>query len=297
MRVKRKALTVRFWFVAVFLVTSSGEQVIIAGVLVALLIFIFYGLQIFYGIRQWRNRSSTKKEINTKLTSSKFSTVTKVKRSRLIESSTIFILTFLVGSASIIVKYFLIKPIHQEMIEKFQTNESLFFQRHKFCQIFDVTNEFNIIIFPASCGLFLILCLISKRVSFGRSRCWFKFIGLPIPMDFFFHFKRTFAAVIFAIFADEFLEIANEIFKGDDSDSNEGNRIILVRSISRWLIRCFLRHYFIVFKTNIQSLSHWFSSLSNVSSDLYRHTIDFDLCYSVHMARLCYNNHEDWNVS
>ena len=51
--------------------------------------------------------------------------------------------------------------------------------------------------------------------------CW-GYVGLPMPFDFFSSVKRTFIAVIFAIFADELVEIANDLFFKSAPASDEG---------------------------------------------------------------------------
>ncbi|CAF4570957.1 unnamed protein product, partial [Rotaria magnacalcarata] len=57
----------------------------------------------------------------------------------------------------------------------------------------------------------------------SKTNRWFQIYGaLPIPMDVFAHVKRTFSAVIFAIYADELLRIAKELVSGDDTPSDQG---------------------------------------------------------------------------
>ncbi len=70
--------------------------------------------------------------------------------------------------------------------------------------------------------LILLFTIITKRASFQKNK-WFKgYIGLPIPIDFFAHVKRSLAAVIFAIFADELLVIVFESISGDNKSVNKG---------------------------------------------------------------------------
>ena len=130
--------------------------------------------------------------------------------------------TILVAAGTIIAKWLMLKSIHEEMIEKFNTNGSMFFVRPGFCRVIEVVDEFNIITFPAACLLLLILCVTTRRVSFYRGRGCRGFIGPPIPIDFFSHVKRTFAAVIFAICADELLEIVSVIISGGDGTASSG---------------------------------------------------------------------------
>ena len=85
----------------------------------------------------------------------------------------------------------------------------------------DLTGRFNLLTFPVACLFIILLTIITKRAAFYRNRFCRGYIGIPIPFDFFGHVKRTLAAVIFAIFADELLEIASEIISGGDGQSEK----------------------------------------------------------------------------
>ena len=94
----------------------------------------------------------------------------------------------------------------------------------------DRRSDFNVITFPAACLLIVIFSITTKRVSFRRGKGCYGYIGLPIPLDFFTHVNRTFAAVIFSISADELLEIANRAVSGTQSTTttttNDGKSFI-----------------------------------------------------------------------
>lgn len=98
----------------------------------------------------------------------------------------------------------------------------LYFQRHSLCSVIDLRTEFNIITFPLSCFLILIFSIKIKNVASEEGCCLNRYIAVPLPLDFFAHVKRTFAAVIFAIYADELLSIANELLNGSNAMSNQG---------------------------------------------------------------------------
>jgi hypothetical protein len=70
--------------------------------------------------------------------------------------------------------------------------------------------------------LIILLTIITKRIAFHRNKYCKGYIGIPIPIDFFAHVKRTLAAVIFAIFADELLEIVSEIWSGGGGGRGRG---------------------------------------------------------------------------
>lgn len=134
----------------------------------------------------------------------------------------ITIATILLSAGTLTAKWLIIQPIHNDIVNKFNLNEPLFFERHAICGVIDIQSDFNVITFPAACLLIVIFSLTIKRVSFKRGKGCKGYIGVPIPYDFFGHVKRTFAAVIFAIFADELLEITNRIFNGGSSGKSQG---------------------------------------------------------------------------
>ncbi len=148
---------------------------------------------------------------------------TALDPSRRILSLIAGILTLLLATSTLLVKWRIIKSIHDEIVDKFNRKQPLFFKRHSICRTFDITvAEFNLFTFPLACLLILLFILITKRVSFQRNKFCKGYIGLPIPLDFFAHVKRTLAAVIFAIFADELSEIATDLVGGGGGSSNRG---------------------------------------------------------------------------
>lgn len=74
--------------------------------------------------------------------------------------------------------------------------------------------------FPIAFLLILIFAILSKRTSFMRGKCKGYFAPV-LPLDFYVHIKRKFAAVIFAIVADELLFIIRQVLT-DNSSSNQG---------------------------------------------------------------------------
>ena len=130
--------------------------------------------------------------------------------------------TLLLVVGTLLTRWFILKAIHEQVIEKLKNGQVLFFRPPAFCRVIDNTKEFNIITFPAACLFILILTVITRRVSFQRGKwCW-GYVGIPMPIDFFAHVKRVFAAVIFAIFSDELVEIVYTVFSFDGGDSSEG---------------------------------------------------------------------------
>ena len=148
--------------------------------------------------------------------------IVPTKSNRRIVAVILGIVTLLVAAAAVVIKWFLLKSVHDEIVGKRDRYEPLFFQRGSFCRFVEIPQDFNIVTFSTACLLILILSVTSKRVSFQRGKRCKGYVGLPIPMDFFSHVKRTFAAVIFAICANELLQIVNVILKGNPGSSNRG---------------------------------------------------------------------------
>ena len=151
----------------------------------------------------------------------------KLVFSRFVLSLVGIIVTIMLTAVTLIVRWNILYPIHNEIIDKFQRNESLFFQRHEICKVEDVCQDFNIITFPTACLLIVMLFIRRKRVSLQPGKICTQYIGIPVPLDFFVHIKRTFPAVIFAIFADELLEIVTGLFKLESSSTDEGTSSII----------------------------------------------------------------------
>jgi len=132
------------------------------------------------------------------------------------------ILTVILATSTLLAKWAIIKPIHEDMVKKFYNSEPIFFKPHSICRIINLTGKFNLFTFPVACLLIIIFIVLTKRVSFQRNKFFKGYIGIPIPLDFFAHVKRTLAAVIFAIFADELLDIVKETLVDGGTGSNQG---------------------------------------------------------------------------
>ena len=133
---------------------------------------------------------------------------------------TVFTLLLFVGA--LLIRWFILKAMHNQIVEKFKNGEPVFFQRAAFCRVMNINKEFNIITFPAACLFMLILTVITKRRSFQRGKWCRGYVGIAIPIDFVAHVKRTFAAVVFAMLSDELLEIVHTVFLPSGEDPPEG---------------------------------------------------------------------------
>ncbi|CAF3443085.1 unnamed protein product [Rotaria sp. Silwood1] len=207
--------------------SDSGKQVIILGCLTGTLIIIFYSLQIIRTIyKKYRQpKANTNKEISK---DSKLINVAieHVKKSTPISSSFIAILMIIVAIGTLLAKWSILKEIHAEIVNKYKNKEPIYFNRKSFCDILDI-QQFNVVTFPVACLVVIICMITTKRISFMRNKCY-GYGAPPVPLDFLSHLDRKFAAVIFAIIADELFGIVQQL--GESSGLNEG---ILVKFLLR----------------------------------------------------------------
>ena len=125
----------------------------------------------------------------------------------------------IITTVALIIKWLLLQPIHNELVNKYQQNQPIYYQRIAFCDLIDFEN-FNMLTFPIACFLILLFIISSKRTSFMREKCHGYFAPV-LPLDFYVHIKRQFAAVVFAIIADELLDIVTGVLQGNQS-SDQG---------------------------------------------------------------------------
>ncbi|CAF1009083.1 unnamed protein product [Adineta ricciae] len=193
--------------------TNSGIQVIVLGCLLGGLMILFYGLKIGNMIRRRRKqpKKAEKKEIpyNTKLVDL---AIHNAKRSARLSSCIIAICMMIVAAVGLVSKWAIIQPIHDGIVTKYLNNQSIYFIPNNFCDITTYQN-FNVITFPVSCFVILLFIIRSQRVSCLRDKLR-GYGAPPVPVDFLSHIDRKFAAVVFAVCADELISILQEAFNG-----------------------------------------------------------------------------------
>ncbi|UJR33960.1 hypothetical protein I4U23_021376 [Adineta vaga] len=237
--------TCKFWWIGTYCTeqSSSGIQVITLGIVVAILIVIFYGLTIGCTIRRRRQQPKKEKpkvnQINAENQNLKHIALANVKQSARFSSCFTAILMVIVTIVALIVKWLLIQPIHDELVKKYNDNEPLFYQRNSFCAIIDYS-DFNLLTFPIACFLVLVFVIFSKRTTCLRKKLK-GYIGPVIPLDFYIHVKRKFAAVVFAIIADELLSIVIQVLVGDTS-KDQGVIVVYLLRIAQVIV-IGLRYY------------------------------------------------------
>ena len=151
--------------------------------------------------------------------------------------------TILLGSIGITIKYTILKDIHDEIVGKYNRSEPIFYTRPQICKTMYPQPDLNIFTFPIGCFLILLFVFRTKRQSTTNQSFCSGYIGIPIPLDFFAHVKRTFAAVVFAIVADDLTNIALQLLNGTASTSlGEGIILTYLSQILKVLfigLRCY----------------------------------------------------------
>jgi len=155
---------------------------------------------------------------------------------------------------ALVSKWSIIQPIHDEIVYKYETNQSLYYVQNPFCNTMHL-QQFNVITFPVACLLILIFIVRTKRTSFMRDKCY-GYGGPAIPLDFISHIDRKFAAVVFAVCADELLEIMQAAFS-DNSSTSVGVILFYLTRLLQVLIMGFRYYPFLaaVYLNTILSLS------------------------------------------
>jgi hypothetical protein len=137
----------------------------------------------------------------------------------------------LVAIATLLIKWSLIKPIHNEVVQKYINKEKIFYTPPPVCETLSLRSS-NVVTISVASLIVAICVLISKRVSLLRNTC--HGYGAPaIPIDFISHIDRKFAAVIFAIIADELLIIVKQII--NDRSSTDLSQGIIIYFVLRIL--------------------------------------------------------------
>jgi hypothetical protein len=133
----------------------------------------------------------------------------------------------IITTIALIVKWLLLQPIHNELVDKYKQGELLFYERNSFCDLIDL-EDFNMLTFPIACLIILIFIIFSKRTSCMRQKLK-GYCAPVIPIDFYIHIKRKFAAVVFAVIADELLDIVDQVITGNTSEGEGLNLFFMLR--------------------------------------------------------------------
>lgn len=132
------------------------------------------------------------------------------------------IVILIVGSISLIIKGTLLKQIHQVIVDRYHAHQPLYYDPPSFCGTLEMRKEFNIFTFPLACLLIVLYTILTKRQSWRRHVCCYGYVSIPVPLDFFVHINRTFAAVTFAIVAHELAAITNNFISENSIALGEG---------------------------------------------------------------------------
>ncbi len=152
-----------------------------------------------------------------------------MKKTTSLPTCIIGILVIIVAGGTLVAKWSILQNIHDKIVGKYRRNEPIYYDTKSFCNIIKIQG-FNVVTFPFACVLIIVCTVVTKRLSLMRDKCH-GYIAPAIPIDFLSHIDRKFAAVVFAITADELLEIVQDI-TGTSSSKDLG---VLVRFLRRLL--------------------------------------------------------------
>ena len=179
-------------------------------------------------------------------------------------SCLIVFLVLILATAALLIKWSLIQPIHDEIVDKYRRKRPLFYESNRFCQVISY-QKFNLITFPLSCVLILVFAVECKRISFKTHYFNGRFAP-PVPIDFLSHINRKLVAVIFAICANQLLEIVNDTLMGSSS-TDQGVVLVYLQQI-------------------VQVLGRGLSLLSNLVCCLYQFTVEYRTGHTLHLDRI-----------
>ncbi len=142
-----------------------------------------------------------------------------MKKSTKLPSCIIAILVIIIAMAALVSEWSLLRKIHTDIVDQYNKDPDapLYYNRSSFCDTLDL-ESFNVFTFPVACFLALLCIIVTKRRSLLPTLCY-GYIAPPIPVDFLAHVDRKFAAVIFAIIANDLLGIVQDAVTGTDHSS------------------------------------------------------------------------------
>jgi hypothetical protein len=148
------------------------------------------------------------------------------RRTARLESCITTVFVCILAAAASLATWGIIQPIHDEVVRKFKSREPVYFTENSICRVIDL-QDFNVLTFPVACFLIILFIIRTKRTSLLRDKCY-GYGGPPIPIDFLSHRDRKFAAVVFAICADELLTILEEAINGGSTSAAKPDGVIVV---------------------------------------------------------------------
>ena len=135
-----------------------------------------------------------------------------VQASASLKSCLILLIILILAGTALVVKWALLQPIHNEIVEKYRTDQPVFFIQNRFCDSVRY-DGINLVTFPFGCCLIILLVIRTKRVKLMKDRCS-GYGALPMPLNFFSYRNRKFAAVVFALTVEELIFIVGETISG-----------------------------------------------------------------------------------
>jgi hypothetical protein len=153
----------------------------------------------------------------------------KIPCSSLTYSNYVFTsLVILITLLMLLIKWIIIRSVHDAKIHLYHSNQSSLKISTKFCQKIYYQN-LNIIMFAITCSLTIILGLPHKKCL--KQKCNILF-GSLVPVDFFTDTDRKLIAAVFALCADQLREVLRDTLR-DSSSSDVGVVVSYLQEIFR----------------------------------------------------------------
>lgn len=122
--------------------------------------------------------------------------------------------TIILTAVTLTILWGILRRIHNEIVKQYNAtpDDPLYYNRTAICDILDL-EDFDVFTFPFACLLTVLCIIVTKRKSLKRNLCH-GYVAPAIPLDFLSHIDRKFAAVVFAMIADELIGILYDSITG-----------------------------------------------------------------------------------
>lgn len=187
----------------------TGKEVIATSVIAIVLILLYHILDIV--LRKRRQKKEAKENPpQSVIDCSIKSTIEESfndEYQRIFRYSTLFtvLLTIIVTTVALIIRWVLLQPIHDEIVDKYNRKVPIYYVQNSFCSYVSDQN-LNVFTFSVACVLIITFVIVSKRQSFKPDLCR-GYVAPLVPLNFFAHIERTYFAIVFATLSNHALNI------------------------------------------------------------------------------------------
>lgn len=162
----------------------------------------------------------------------------------------LLLLTIIFATVGLLVKWAMIQRIHNEIIDRYETNQSIYYTPNSICQLID-REDYNLLTVSFAAILIFLFILTNQRTSCLPHHCH-GYGALPVPVDFLSYIDRTFATVVFAIISDELVLLLDKALFGS-SETTQGIVVVYILRIVKVLEMGF-RYYPLLAAVYINSI-------------------------------------------